>query len=191
MDYEDLDGNPRTVVSTSALTKSINSHGDNGAVPLVEPNTTIQLRDALSKANLTTLHHKQQLGVREIAARLDVSANTVYRALDAHSIELIRHPYETHKEHLQLVLTQDALAEAVEDEQLTVAQLAARYDCSVQTIYTYLDRHDIELPDRPNRTHQPETLTVESVRRLYYDQGLSIRATAEGVGVSNLSLIHI
>ena len=154
----------------------------------MEPSTTIHLRGALSAANLTVLHHQRELSIREIAAQLDVSIATVERALDHHNITRQQYPIENHKPHLADLLTKHTLTAALHDEHLTVAQIAARYDCSIQTIYTYLKTHDLELPDRPVRTQRPDTLTVETIQRLYTQQQLSLRTTANTIGVSDKTL---
>ena len=74
------------------------------------------------------------MSVREIAGSLDVSTATVYRALQHHGIPVEDHPFEQHKPHLAELLTKEALGTAINDERLTVAQIATRYDCSVQTL---------------------------------------------------------
>ena len=154
----------------------------------MQPNTTILLRGSLAKANLVALHHDQGLTIREIAAKLSVSVATVYRAFEYHDVQLQDVHIEYHKHHLRDLLTKDALTAALIDEDLTVAQIAARYDCSVQTIYTYLTRHDIELPERSPKTHKPAGLTVENITALYNTQRLSLQAVAEEVGVSSKAL---
>ena len=154
----------------------------------MQPNTTILLRGPLAKANLVTLHHDQELTVREIAAKLDVSVRTIYRAFDYHDIQQRALPIEYHKHHLRDLLTKDTLTAALNDEDLTVAQIAARYDCSIQTIYTYLERHDIDIPERAPKTRKADGLTVENIATLYMTQHLSLQAIAEEVGVSNKAL---
>lgn len=146
----------------------------------------MSLRDDLHPEKLRKLH--MQFGVREIAAQLDVSTNTVYRAFKRHGIEIADHDVEYHKPALSLLLTHESLEAELYEEDLTVAQIAARYDCSAQTIYNYLDDFEIDTPERDPRTRHPDGFTEDNVRDLYESQGLSIRETADRVGVSSKAL---
>ena len=146
----------------------------------------MSLRDDLDPQRLRKLH--VQFGVREIAAQLDVSTNTVYRAFKRHGIAIADHDVEYHKPALSLLLTHESLEAELYEEDLTVAQIAARYDCSVQTVYNYLDDFEIEVPERGPRTRRPDGFTVDNVRDLYERKGLSIRETADRVGVSSKAL---
>lgn len=146
--------------------------------------TTIVLRDDLSEANLRKLN--ADYPVRQIAARLDVSAGTVYAAFTRHGITPADHDIENHKPDLEARLYQHLPTYV--DQGLTAAQIAAAFDCSVQTIYTYLKELELELVDRPPRTRRPELLNLEAVTDLYFTQQLGIRETANIIGCSSKTL---
>ena len=153
----------------------------------MERSTTIALRDDLAPDKLRELHLNQGLSIREIAAELDVSARTLYRTFQHHKIPIEDQPVENHKPHLRDILTKETLTSAIEAEQLTVAQIAARHDCSAQTIYTYLKRHDIERPAKRPRTRRHPGLTVENVAALYAS-GLSQAELATHFNVSKRNI---
>ena len=92
-------------------------------------------------------------------------------------------PVENHKPHLRDILTKAVLTSAIHDDELTVAQIAARHDCSPQTIYTYLKNHDIERPAKAPRTRRHPSLTIENVTVLYAS-GLSQSELAKHFNVS-------
>ena len=151
-----------------------------------KPSTTIVLREALSETNLRKLN--ANLTIRQIAAQLDVSVGTIYRALKQHGIEPKTHDPDFHKPHLAELLTHESLTKELHNEALTVSQIAARYDCSSQTIYTYIKNLNIELPNRTPRTQKPDTLTTNTVTTLYSQDSLSLNETATTIGVSNKGL---
>ena len=149
--------------------------------------TTIALREELAEHRLRQLHHDQGLSIREIAAKLDVSVTSVYRAFEHHNIEINKPVVENRKPQLRNILTKDVLTVAIEDDQLTVAQIAARHDCSIQTIYTYLKRHNIDLPNNTPRSRRHPGLTVDNVTALY-KSGLSQSELATHFNVSKRTI---
>ena len=70
-----------------------------------------------------------------------------------------------------------------------MAQIAVRFECSPQTIYMYLRKHQNDKPLRLPRTRPAATLDVEEVRRLYDDEQLSIRRIAQRLQVGSRTLI--
>lgn len=178
---------PRVPLPDSGLSLLLKIDAEPHDVSQVEPSTTIALRDVLHPDNLRSLHHDQGLSIRQIAAKLDVSIRTLYRTFANHNISIEEQPVENHKPHLRHVLTKDALTSAIHDDELTVAQIAARHDCSVQTVYTYLKNHDIELPAKAPRTRRHPSLTIENVTVLYAS-GLSQSELAKHFNVSKRNI---
>ena len=130
----------------------------------------------------------EQFSVVEMAHKLEVSAATVYRALRVNGIAPADHDSVYHKPELSDILTKDVLDAHLNKEGLTAAEVAAACSVSVQTIYAYVERCDVELPTRAPRTTQPSGLNSETIRQLYVADGLSVRQVADKIGTSHKAL---
>jgi predicted DNA-binding protein YlxM (UPF0122 family) len=89
---------------------------------------------------------------REIADDLDVSAQTIYRRLREHGVEMRRKGGPT---HVRLADRTDELRSAYLDEERSVQAIADRYETSVTAIRFHLERAGVDLGE-PN----PKTTDV-------------------------------
>ena len=121
--------------------------------------------------DVVRLYHDGR-SIRAVAAELGMHQREVWRQL--HLAGVPRRPRGT----AGVVLSRRALEELYVQERLSVAEVARRFDISVDVVDRNIHRYG--LPRRDRRA----PLERATLRRLYVDERLGVRAVASRLGVS-------
>lgn len=82
-------------------------------------------------------------------------------------------------------IAEDELRDLVENQNMSVIDIASKLDISDQTVRNYMERYKIKRVDsRTPVLRQDKCLTVENVMRVYVQEGKDIKETSEELGTT-------
>ena len=128
-------------------------------------------------ATLRRLYADEGLTVAAVAVRLGVAHGTAHKWLLAAGVPM-RLPAATPRTDVD----DEDIRRLYVIEGWTAAEIAAHLDCPATTVYDRLQR--LGVPRRPAVPRQPTRPTDDDLRRLYSDEGLSLRQLAVRFSVS-------
>jgi len=142
------------------------------------------VQERLTRDVLEDLHVVQGHTIAQIAEELEVSAESVRRALHQHELITSRTSRAT---AVADRLTKEALIEAYVTDGLKLTEIADRFNVSAETVRRYAGIHEITLDrGRYGRRAGPlaELLTEEVLRREHHDNNKSLTEIAGEYGFS-------
>ncbi len=142
------------------------------------------VQDRLTKDVLEDLHLVRGKTIAQIANELEVSAESVRRALHQHGLISSQTNRAT---AVAERLTKEALVEAYVTDGLKLSEIADRFDVSAETVRRYAGIHGITLDrGRYGRRAGPlaELLTEEVLRREHHENNKSLAEIAQEYGFS-------
>lgn len=128
-------------------------------------------------ATLRRLYTDEGLTVAAVAARLGVAHGTAHKWLIAAGVPM-RPPLATTRTDID----DEDIRRLYTSEGQTAAEIAAHLGCPTTTVYNRLQR--LGVPRRPALPRQRARPTDDELRRLYEDEGLSLRQLARRFSVS-------
>jgi transposase len=128
-------------------------------------------------AILRRLYIDEGLSVAAVAARLGVADGTAHKWLLAAGVRM-RQPVSTPRTDV----SDDDIRRLYTSAGHTAAEIATQLGCPTTTVYTRLQR--LGVPRRPAVTRKRTRPADDELRRLYSDEGLSLRQLAERFSVT-------
>ena len=131
---------------------------------------------------LVELYVERGLSSDAIARQLGCSSQTVREQLRRWNIPLRSRGTSS---PATAALTRDVLLDLYGDQEMTMAEIASRFGCSVAGVGKLLRRHGIPVRSSLGKRVRPDDpLSADVLRRLYVDEGLSIAETARRLHTS-------
>ncbi|MBN1979358.1 MAG: hypothetical protein JW918_18330 [Anaerolineae bacterium] len=136
---------------------------------------------AIEREALVELYWGQGLSIPEVSARLDCSEDVIRSRMQEYDI-----PRRTSSESAQLSrgidLPEELAREWYTGQQLSIAAIAERLDCSETAVRNKLAQYGIER--RAPWAHNAVELGEDELRRLYAEEGMTLEAIAEAYDCS-------
>jgi transposase len=128
-------------------------------------------------ATLHRLYTDEGLTVAAVAARVGVATGTAHKWLLAAGVAM-RPPVTTPR----VEVSDDNIRRLYTSAGHTAAEIAAHFGCPTTTVYSRLQR--LGVPRRPAEPRQRKRPADNELRRLYDDEGLSLRQLAQRFSVT-------
>lgn len=152
-------------------------------IPLRPAGGARRVQDRLDPADLAERYRNQGQSITTIARDLDMSAESVRRALHRHGLV----EPSGRATDVSSRLTLDVLRRAFVDDGRSVADIAAEHGVSTETVRRHLRLHDLT-SDRSRDGHAAgvlaAVLTADVLRREYVDAGKTLAEIADQYGFS-------
>ena len=148
----------------------------------IRPRGGAAAKEPASRELLVELYVERGLSSDAIASQLGCSSQTVREQLRRWDIPLRSRGTSS---PATAALTRDVLLELYGRQEMTLAEIASRFGCSLSGVAKLLRRHGIPVRSSLGKRVRPDDpISADVLRRLYVDEGLSIAETARRLHTS-------